>query len=463
MLNACWVPSIDSNYHCFYPAAVDEIQINAQASMFNSFPSQYEMFGQPICRPFNSGCAKDYLNSYYQCKQAGCATDSSITSRSIYDQFLNLLYTNEVPENLRYSFWLGIEQGKITPGNYEKKLNEMKSSQNCQELSGFLALSNLAQNEAFEFSTGFYKSVIEPLKRNLLQSSVVQSGSNQLTQLQCLLITSQAIGGNLSPFLKQLFDGFCAEFGKSHFECPYSPSNINLTGYPVLTGSVEGCCEKHQCYIPRREMLEQRSGVAAFYSEWGEWESCSATCGGGTKKRTRTCEKHPQDFSFTCQGKNQETESCNSQLCPYWSSWGELGSCSTTCGNGFKTRTRVCVNSQLQGVECDGNSEESFPCRIRSCPVYGEWMNLTECPCESPQVQIRYRSCVRDCEGVEDGQEDTHPCIRYCGKLACTSERSCFYPICRQRFTCVCQPEGYLCDEELPPPERCYTGFCRFF
>jgi hypothetical protein len=57
--------------------------------------------------------------------------------------------------------------------------------------------------------------------------------------------------------------------------------------------------------------------VDGGYSAWGKWDSCSVTCGGGTKKRSRTCTSPaPQFGGKDCQGVKSQTATCNKQECP---------------------------------------------------------------------------------------------------------------------------------------------------
>ncbi len=47
------------------------------------------------------------------------------------------------------------------------------------------------------------------------------------------------------------------------------------------------------------------------WTAWGEWQSCSVSCAGGTHTRTRSCEG-----GTDCQGDNTQEQRCDTQSCP---------------------------------------------------------------------------------------------------------------------------------------------------
>ena len=56
------------------------------------------------------------------------------------------------------------------------------------------------------------------------------------------------------------------------------------------------------------------------YTEWSKWTECTATCGGGTRRHSRTCTKpKPKNNGKTCVkqklGPPVETEECNTKKC----------------------------------------------------------------------------------------------------------------------------------------------------
>ena len=48
-----------------------------------------------------------------------------------------------------------------------------------------------------------------------------------------------------------------------------------------------------------------------------------------------------------------------------WSAWSDYTSCSVSCGGGLRERTRACVSPD--GV-CEGDDTESIRCGEWSCP-----------------------------------------------------------------------------------------------
>jgi len=64
------------------------------------------------------------------------------------------------------------------------------------------------------------------------------------------------------------------------------------------------------------------SSVNGGYSEWSIWTGCSVTCGDGTKSRGRICDNpEPQHGGLDCSeqpelGNDTETVSCTMSPCP---------------------------------------------------------------------------------------------------------------------------------------------------
>ena len=55
---------------------------------------------------------------------------------------------------------------------------------------------------------------------------------------------------------------------------------------------------------------------SAGWSQFDDWSSCSAECGGGTQTRIRTClNPAPVDGGADCQGDPEETRACNTDDC----------------------------------------------------------------------------------------------------------------------------------------------------
>ena len=61
------------------------------------------------------------------------------------------------------------------------------------------------------------------------------------------------------------------------------------------------------------------AAVIGYWSEWGTWSECSASCNGGTQTRTRNC----APINANCSGSNIQRRSCNESPCPLreWSWW----------------------------------------------------------------------------------------------------------------------------------------------
>ncbi|XP_057195390.1 adhesion G protein-coupled receptor B1 isoform X9 [Triplophysa rosa] len=134
-----------------------------------------------------------------------------------------------------------------------------------------------------------------------------------------------------------------------------------------------------QCSGPLREQRPCNNTavcpVHGTWDEWSPWSLCSSTCGRGYRDRTRSC-KPPQFGGNPCDGPEKQTKFCNIAVCPVdgeWNEWSSWSSCSSTCSNGTMQRTRECNGPSYGGMECLGEWKQQRDCFPIECPVDGQW------------------------------------------------------------------------------------------
>ncbi|KAG8436526.1 hypothetical protein GDO86_007581 [Hymenochirus boettgeri] len=150
---------------------------------------------------------------------------------------------------------------------------------------------------------------------------------------------------------------------------------------------------------------ERQCPVDGKWSVWGSWTTCSFSCGGGLRQRTRMCSSPaPQHGGHKCEGSSLENEICNEDLCPIhgnWGTWSPWGSCSRKCNGGQIRRYRSCDNPapSHNGRACVGSDTETNKCNTDACPAdgnWGPWETWSKCSvsCGGGEL-IRTRLCVR--------------------------------------------------------------------
>ena len=64
-------------------------------------------------------------------------------------------------------------------------------------------------------------------------------------------------------------------------------------------------------------LVDTVDNVNGQWGDWGTWSTCTKSCGGGQKERTRRCNNPaPYGNGRYCAGKNKETRDCNVESCP---------------------------------------------------------------------------------------------------------------------------------------------------
>ncbi|XP_018621450.2 adhesion G protein-coupled receptor B1-like isoform X1 [Scleropages formosus] len=144
--------------------------------------------------------------------------------------------------------------------------------------------------------------------------------------------------------------------------------------------------------------------VDALTDEWSTWSECSATCGQSWQTRTRFCTT--SSSSAPCSGPLRENRPCNSTACPVhgvWDEWSPWSLCSSTCGRGYRDRSRICKQPQFGGNPCSGPEKQTKFCNIAVCPVDGAWTEWSRwSPC-SATCSNGTMQRTRECNGPSYG------------------------------------------------------------
>uniref|UniRef100_A0A670ZQI7 Uncharacterized protein n=1 Tax=Pseudonaja textilis TaxID=8673 RepID=A0A670ZQI7_PSETE len=160
---------------------------------------------------------------------------------------------------------------------------------------------------------------------------------------------------------------------------------------------------------------------------WSPWTSCTVSCGGGLRSRSRACDSPaPRGGGDYCEGPPTQVESYSwCRLDGGWSSWGRWSPCSQSCGEGVQYRFRECSNPPPQngGRGCAGGGEEtSRQCRLlfpatppSEDEAWDPWAPWSPCSvsCGGGE-QMRSRRCRRpDCRGLSSQSKTchTHVCL----------------------------------------------------
>ena len=163
----------------------------------------------------------------------------------------------------------------------------------------------------------------------------------------------------------------------------------------------------HECVGETIDFIDCNEQTCPHWGDWGQFASCSKSCGGGTTKRVRKCQDGLEGQLGCEEGQGEEISACNVDTCPFWIQWLEWESCSRSCSKGAergqKKRSRLCIHGNQGEIGCEGPLDEFDECSTQLCPHWTDWKSKTSCSATCGDgFQSKFRNCV-------NGEPDVTP------------------------------------------------------
>lgn len=211
-----------------------------------------------------------------------------------------------------------------------------------------------------------------------------------------------------SPYLEP-------QIAREQQNCPCATGTYGEIQWGACSASDASTClgvqtgvKTHNCGGPA--LSESRPcGVGGTWSQWSDYAQCTASCGGGSKSRSR---------SWTCASDLRqdqvETVQCNNQPCNYLGAWSNWGACSVSCGVGSMSRSRYCHGGGVGTGLCQADEQgvvlqDTANCNMGQCCEW-DWSGWTGCCLDSSKVErqnIRLRFRGNNCGSDWEVKEKT--------------------------------------------------------
>jgi len=197
--------------------------------------------------------------------------------------------------------------------------------------------------------------------------------------------------------------------------------------------------------------------VDCIVGPWDEWTDCSASCGGGERFRERTIQQPATHGGKPCEGKLREVSGCSQEECGgvadcKWSQWSVFSACSTSCGGGFKTRSRgIEISPRNGGKLCSAMPKsEAVACNTQECKSlckdaeWGEWSAYSLCSASCGTGYSFRNRCITSggnaCGRMIDGPMQE---FQECSSQPCDDNSTdCVFTEWAEWSGCSCQCNG---------------------
>ncbi|XP_062336365.1 SCO-spondin [Osmerus eperlanus] len=174
---------------------------------------------------------------------------------------------------------------------------------------------------------------------------------------------------------------------------PLVPSPCSHKQFSCLSGECVHLGRKCDLTRDCADGSDERNCVDCIMSGWSQWSRCSVTCGLGSLFRQRSIQRDAL-HGGSCGGAQYDSRACFPQACPVdgqWSEWTEWSRCDVMCGGGVRRRNRTCSDPPPKngGRDCGGMTLQSQSCNSQPCGSGTD----TQTGCSNGMVLVQERDC----------------------------------------------------------------------
>ncbi|KAI3383677.1 hypothetical protein SNEBB_009261 [Seison nebaliae] len=168
-----------------------------------------------------------------------------------------------------------------------------------------------------DFTHLFLESTNKSHGGRVVAENLVESPKESFNGKRYICRTTEEIDNEISKFLCRKYfnsEKFLIGNGekKKNEKIIKFTQFSSLNFYPLTNLHSDWNDDEFQC----ESILEVACSIDGEWSSWEEWSSCSVSCGEGTKKRSRKCENKINEGN-DCPGDDIEVLPCSAKRCGY--------------------------------------------------------------------------------------------------------------------------------------------------
>jgi hypothetical protein len=186
-----------------------------------------------------------------------------------------------------------------------------------------------------------------------------------------------------------------------------------------------------------KDRLEANAGKVSYAWQTSSWGDCSATCGNGHKTRSVVCFDSDgniaDDSACDDSSRPENSKDCVEGACGAWT-YGDWSDCSATCGSSARTRKVKCIDhsgSTIDDSSCDSAEKPSAveACTLDDCEVWS-WVvgDWSDCSATCGDgTKTRQYTCTD-----EKGKVSTQPASDCGNNQQFVTSRPCNSGVCKK-------------------------------